>query len=45
MKKLIWIIIIAAIVIVFGVVYYNQNIKTNTITDGTFVRKGTGCCG
>lgn len=45
MKKLFWIIIIAAIVIAFGVVYYNENIKTNTITDGTFVWKGKGCCG
>lgn len=44
MKKIILIIIIMAIIVVLGIVYYNENIKTNTITDGTFVWKGiTGC--
>lgn len=45
MKKLFCIVLIAAIVIVLGIIYYNENIKTNTITDGTFVREGNNCCG
>lgn len=45
MKKFILIIIIMAIIVVLGIVYYNENIKTNTITDGTFVWKGITRCG
>lgn len=44
MKKLIVMTLIAAIVIVLCIVYYNENIKTNTITDGTFVWIERGEC-
>lgn len=38
-------VVVTIIIIVLGVIYYNENIKTNTITDGTFVWKGNEQCG